>query len=64
MNLFCLSGLFLANLCSNQGCEWKIIGEMLESSLKSKSQSYLLEKMFQPPDSKSFIKRNVSASRQ
>ena len=26
-----LSRFFLPNLCSKQGCKWKIIGEMLES---------------------------------
>ena len=52
VKLFSLTGLFLPNLCSNRGFEWKIIGEMLESSLKNKSQNHLLEDIFQPPDSK------------
>ena len=40
-------------MCSHRGCkcEWKIIDEMLESSLKNKSQSHLLEEIFQPPNS-------------
>ena len=27
VKLFCLAGLFLFNLCSNCGCEWKSIGD-------------------------------------
>ena len=40
-------------MCSNRGCESKIVGEMLQSSLKNKSGSYFLEKNFQPADYKS-----------
>ena len=48
-----LSSFFLFNLWSNCGHEWKIIGEMLESSLKNKSGSHLLEEIFWPAGSKS-----------
>ena len=47
---------FLSNLCSNRGCEWEIVAEMLESSSKNKSRSHLLEEMFWPPDSQPFFK--------
>ena len=57
--LFCWTGLFLHNLCLTQSCESKIIGEMLESSLKNKSWSHLLEEIFQPPDSKSLRLRHA-----
>ena len=60
VKLFCLPGLFLFNLWSYRGCEWKIIGEMLESSLKNKSRSHLLEEIFQPPDSKSLRLRSAA----
>ena len=63
VKLFCLTGLFLPKLGSKQGCEWTIIGEIIESSLKSKSRSHLSE-LYKPPNSKAFVRRNISASRQ
>ena len=44
-----LTDLFVPTLCSNRGCELKIIGEILESSLKNKLRSHC-----QPPDNKRF----------
>ena len=54
--LFCLAGLFLPNLCSNK-LKHKLRGELLESSLKNKSWSYLLEEICWPPDGKSLSLR-------
>ena len=59
-DFFCLTGIFLPNLYSNRECEWKIIGEILESSLKNKSRSHLLKEIFRSPDSKSLrLKQGV-----
>ena len=52
--LFCMTTFFSPNVCSTRGCEYKAIGKMLESPLKSKLQSYFLEEIFQPAESKSF----------
>ena len=38
---------------SKRCCEWKIIGEMLESSLENIPRSHFLEEIFRPADSKS-----------
>ena len=46
-------------MSSARGCEWKVIGEMLESSLKNKSQSHFLE-IFWPADSKSLRLRSAA----
>ena len=46
------SSVYTQHVCSTQGCEWKIIVEMLESSFKNKSQSNFLEEIFRPVDSK------------
>ena len=51
VKLFCLAGLFKHKL------KHKLRGELLESSLKNKSWSYLLEKICWPPDSKSLSLR-------
>ena len=40
-------------MCSIRGCELKIIGEMLGSSLKNKSRSHFLKEIFRAADSKS-----------
>ena len=40
-------------MCSTRYCEWKIIGEILESSIKNNSKSHFLEEIFRPADSKS-----------
>ena len=53
MKLFCKTVILSANLCSTRGYEWKVVGQMLESSLKNKLQSQLVEEMFWPADSKS-----------
>ena len=45
---------------SNRGCEWKIIGGMLQSSLKNKSRSHFLEEIFRPADSKSLKLRSMA----
>ena len=44
---------FSPNMCSTRYCEWKIIGEILESSIKNNSKSHFLEEIFRPADSKS-----------
>ena len=49
---------FILEICKvghlkTQGYQWKIFGEMLESSLKNKLQSHFLEETFQLADSKS-----------
>ena len=47
-------------MCSNRCHEWKIIGEMFESSSKNKSRSHLLEEIFRLADSKSFRMRSAA----
>ena len=60
VKLFCKTVLFSPNVCSTQDYEWKIIEEMLESSLKNKSRSHFLEEIFRPADSKS-LRMEVTA---
>ena len=54
------SSVYTQHVCSTQGCEWKIIVEMLESSFKNKSQSNFLEEIFGPVDSKSIRLRSAA----
>ena len=60
VKLIYIKVIFSPNVCSTRGCEWKIIGEMLESSLKNKSRGHFLEERFRPADSKSLRLRSVA----
>ena len=48
VKLFCMTVLFSSSMCSTRVCEWKIIGEILEFSLKNKSRSHFLDEIFRP----------------
>ena len=60
MKLFCITVIFSPKVSSTRGCGWKIIGEMLESSLKNKSRSNFLEQTFGPANNKSLRLRSAA----